>query len=102
MALGPSAVADGEDGADGSSRLSLRAMVSAYGCSKGIGNWSQRHTVASLKVPLPVAISAEAWVAVSGAQQYHPGAASKVPVFLYCSSGCEIWAIRAHSLELIH
>lgn len=59
-ALGPSAVADFEGGADGGSRLSLRAMVSTYGCSKGVENWSQSHTVASLKVPLPVGVSAEA------------------------------------------
>jgi hypothetical protein len=60
MALGPSAVSDWEGGAVGSSRLSLRAMISADGCSKGVGNWSQSHTVARLKVPLPVGISAEA------------------------------------------
>lgn len=38
MLLGPSAVAGWEDGAIGSSRRSLRAMVSADQCSRGTRN----------------------------------------------------------------
>lgn len=51
-------------GAVGSFRLSLRAMVSAGWSSKGVGNLMvtgarESHTVASLKVPLPVGTSAD-------------------------------------------
>lgn len=38
MLLGPSAVAGWEDGAVGSSRWSLRAMVSTDQCGKGAGD----------------------------------------------------------------
>lgn len=92
MLLSPSAVAGWEDGAVGSSRWSLRAMVSTDQCSKGAGN----AMVAGAKVTgRQLTESLCQWGSVQRLEmpclrstQHNPGAASRVLVFSYCSSGC--------------
>lgn len=87
MLLGPLAVAGWEDGAVGSSRWSLRAMVTADQCSKGARN----SMVTGARVTWrPVSEFLCQWGSMQRleiAQHCYPGAASRVPVFCIVSVG---------------
>lgn len=92
MLLGPKAVASWEDGAVGSSRWSLRSMVSANQCGKGAGD----AMVAGAKVTgRPLSESLCQWGSVQRLEMPCLGSTTaqswgrlRSSGFLYCCSGC--------------